>query len=59
MKKGQRVSVSVKGTLVEGKIAAIRETDRGQWIDVDITPDAKPKDKKFKSCRPASVTLVA
>jgi hypothetical protein len=41
MKKGQKVSVLVKGVETIGKVDAIRDTDRGQWIDVNITPDAK------------------
>lgn len=58
MKKGQQVKVTVKGNEVVGKVDAVRSTPNGQWIDVNITPDAKPKDKVVKSFRPKGVTAV-
>lgn len=58
MKKGQNVKVTVKGAEVVGKIVEVRSTLMGQWIDVNITPEAKPKDRVVKSFRPKGVTPV-
>lgn len=58
MKKNQFVSVLVKGERVTGKIAAIRDVEgNGQWIDVCINPDAKPKERVTKAFRLKAVTL--
>lgn len=57
MKKNQMVTVSVKGVPTQGKIVDIRNVEgNGQWIDVNITPDSKPKDRIIKTVRPKSIT---
>lgn len=52
--KGKTVKVLKTG--VVGKVVAVRNEGRGDWIDVNVSAD--PKKKEVKSFRPAAVELV-
>lgn len=55
MKKGTPVKVLVKGAEVTGKVVAVNKKPNGEWVEVNINPEGKPKEAVIKTFRIGAV----